>query len=528
MLSAHKQQDCPRRAGAEHKTGATGDSRPGSRKRPHRGIELDMPRMLSAGTFALAVASAAVLMLAGCATPGHQAPPAEQRSAGTLGLAADRQTTSVDAQWWRRFGDPQLDALVDKALAGAPSIAAAQARLVKAQAMVDATRGVDGPQVGLDVSAERQRLSETGLYPPPYGGMTFNSADSRLGLSWAPDFFGRHRADLEAAIGSARAAQADADVAAQQIATQVVRTYLSLARLEGQREVAQRTLAQREEMLKLIQQRVHAGLDTVVELRQGEGALPDTRAQIEQLDEQITLTRHLLAALSAQPNAATEALAPSLAQLSAAPQPPVLGADLLARRPEIAAALARVEAATHQVESQRTKFYPDINLTAFVGFNAIGFDKAFDWASRDWGVGPALHLPIFEGGALRAELKGKGADRDVAVQAYNQAVIDAVREASDAASSAASIARQQAEQKRALDAAESSYGFAQQRYAQGLGNQLIVLNAETQTLAQRRLDVDLKYRALDVQAQLMKALGGGWTPPAAPATTARNDASSPV
>jgi outer membrane protein TolC len=203
----------------------------------------------------------------------------------------------------------------------------------------------------------------------------------------------------------------------------------------------------------------------------------------------------------------------------------------------VAAALARVEAATHQVESQRTKFYPDINVTAFLGFNAIGFDKSFDWGSRDWGVGPALHLPIFEGGALRAELKGKGADRDVAIQAYNQAVIDAVREAADAASSAASIARQQAEQRRALEAAESSYSFAQQRYAQGLGNQLIVLNAETQTLTQRRLDVDLKYRALDVQAQLMKALGGGWAVPdgfsaiptaAAPAGATKNDSRSPA
>jgi NodT family efflux transporter outer membrane factor (OMF) lipoprotein len=538
MLSAHKQQDCPRRAGAEHKTGSTTASRPG-RKRAHRGIELDMPRVLSAGTFALAVASAAVLMLAGCATPGHQAPPAVQRSAETLGLAADRATTAVDAQWWRQFGDAQLDALVDKALAGAPSIAAAQARLVKAQSVIDATRGTDGPQVGLDVSANRQRLSENGLYPPPYAGSVFNTGDAHLGFSWAPDFFGRHRADLEAALGGARAAQADAAVAAQQIATQVVRTYFSLARLESQRLVATATLAQREEMLRLIRQRVGAGLDTVVELRQGEGALPDTRAQIEQLDEQITLARHLLAAIAAQPVQSLDGLAPTLAQLHAAPQPAVLGADLLARRPEIAAALARVEAATHQVESQRTRFYPDINFTAMAGLNAIGFDNFAEWGSRNWGFGPALHLPIFEGGALRAELKGKGADRDAAIQSYNQAVIDAVREAADAASSAASIGRQQAQQQQALASAESSYAFAQQRYAQGLGNQLIVLNAETQTLAQRRLDVDLKYRALDVQAQLMKALGGGWSAPqgfsaipaaaaSAPAATAKNDTLSPA
>lgn len=479
----------------------------------------------SVGTITHAAVAVAVLILAGCASPGPTSAPAVQRTADTLGLTLDRQTTSVDAQWWRQFNDAQLNTLVDKALAGAPSIAAAQARLAKAQSVVDAVHGTDGPQVGLDASVNRQRLTENGLYPPPYAGSIFNTGNTQLGVGWTPDFFGRQRAELEAALGSARAAQADTNVAAQQIATQVVRTWFSLARLGSQREVAVRTLAQRDAMLTLIRQRVQAGLDTVVELRQGEGTLPDIRAQIEQLDEQIALTRHLLAALSAQPPQALDSAAPTLTPLSVTPQPPVLGADLLARRPEIAAALARVEATTQQVAVQRTRFYPDINITAFFGLNAIGLDNLGEWGSRNWGVGPALHLPIFEGGALRAQLKGKGTDRDAAIQAYNQAVIDAVREAADAATSAASIARQQAQQQQALASAESGYSFAEQRYAQGLGNQLVVLNAETHMLTLRRTNIDLRYRALDTQAQLMKALGGGW---AAPAATTQNDTPSPL
>jgi NodT family efflux transporter outer membrane factor (OMF) lipoprotein len=507
-------------------------------------VDIDMPRVLSAGTFALAVASAAVLMLAGCASPGHQTAPVAARAAESMGLAADIKTTAVDAQWWHQFGDAQLDALVGKALAGSPNLAAAAARVTRAQSVVDATRGGEDPQVVLDASLQRQRLTEHGLYPPPYGGMVFNNPIAQLGLSWDADLFGRQKADLAAALGGTRAAQADADVAAQQIATQVVRAYFALARLESQREVVQRTLEQRTQMLKLIQQRVQAGLDTVVELRQGEGALPDTRAQIESLDEQIDLARHQLAALSAQPMDALASLAPTLAQLHVAVQPPVLGADLLARRPDVAAAIARVEVTTHQVESQRTRFYPDVNVTAFFGFNSLNLNNFTDIGSRNWGVGPALHLPIFEGGQLRAQLKGKGADRDAAIEAYNQLVIDAVREAADAATSAASIGRQQSLQSQALTAAQSSYEYSQQRYAQGLGNQLIVLNAETQMLTERRLDVDLQYRALDVQAQLMKALGGGWTsatptavatPPApaaaasAPTTTAaKNDNLTPA
>ncbi len=479
-----------------------------------------MPRVLSAGTFALAVASAAVLMLAGCASMGDQTPAAKLHGADAVGLASTVQTTPVDAQWWHQFGDSQLDALVAQALAGSPNLAAAQDRVRHAEAIVDATRGGTAPQVAFDASLNRQLLSKNGLFPPPYGGHIFTNSDAQFGLTWDADVFGRMKADIASAIGSARAQRADADVAAQQLATQVVRTYFQLARLESQREVAQRTLDQRTQMLSLILQRVKAGLDTIVEQRQGEGAIPDTRAQIESLDEQIDLTRHMLAALTAQPMNALAALAPTLAQLHASTQPPVLGADLLARRPDIAAALARVEASEQSVKSQRAAFYPDINFSAAFGLNSIELNQFAKWDSRTWQVGPALHLPIFEGGTLRAQLKGKNADRDAAIDGYNQLVIDAVREAADAATSAASIQRQQAQQSQALTAAESGYQYSQQRYSQGLGNELIVLNAETQVLSERRQDVDLRYRALDVQAQLMKALGGGWNAPATANSTA--------
>lgn len=539
MPCANRQQECPRRAGAAPKTGGQQPAPRSSRQRKHLGLELDMPRMLSAGTLALAVASAAVLMLAGCASFGHQSALVAARSADSLGLSASQQTTAVDAQWWHQFGDAQLDALVAKALEGSPNLGAAQARVTRAQAVAESVRGSELPQVGFAGSVSRELLSKNGIFPPPYAGSRVNQSDATFNLTWDADFFGRQKADLEAALGTARATQADADVAAQQIATQVVRTYFSLARLESQRVVVQRTYDQRKQMLSLINQRVGAGLDTVVEQKQGEGALPDTLAQIESLDEQIDLARHQLAALTVQSMQALATLAPTLARLHVSVQPPVLGADLIARRADVAAALARVEAARQEVVSQRAKFYPDINFSAGFGLDSIHLDKLLELPSKAWNFGPALHLPIFEGGQLRAQLKGRGADRDAAIQAYNQQVIDAVRESADAATSAASIGRQLNLQRQALEASQASYDFSQKRYGQGLGNALIVLNAETQMLSERRLEVDLEYRALDVQAQLMKALGGGWTaagnattPPAAaasaPTTTAKNDNFTPA
>jgi outer membrane protein TolC len=151
-----------------------------------------------------------------------------------------------------------------------------------------------------------------------------------------------------------------------------------------------------------------------------------------------------------------------------------------------------------------------VNLVAFAGLSSIGFGKLLSGGSQQWGVGPALRLPIFEGGRLRANLRGADADLDAAIESYNAAVLDAIRETADSLASAQSITRQQNEQRQAQAAAESAYDIALQRYRAGLGTYLNVLSAETAVLAQRRLAVDLEARALDTQVALIRALGGGY------------------
>jgi NodT family efflux transporter outer membrane factor (OMF) lipoprotein len=289
-----------------------------------------------------------------------------------------------------------------------------------------------------------------------------------------------------------------------------VRQYVQLARLDDQRDVLQRSLAQREEILGLIRQRVAQGLDTTVELRQGEGAVPEIRAAIEAVDEQRELARHVLSALTAQEPNALSGWTPRLAKVSAVPLPAAIPADLLGRRADIAAARWRVEASTHDLQSAKAQFYPSINLLAFAGFSSIGLGNLLEAGSRQYGIGPAVRLPIFDAGRLRANYKGKAADVDNAVETYNAAVLEALREAADALSSVQSIERQQREQAQALASAESAYELARQRYRAGLGSYLSVLSAETNVLTQRRADNDLKARALDAQALLARALGGGY------------------
>lgn len=459
-----------------------------------------------------AVAVAAALFLTGCASPGPSHSPLAQTTPAAAGLAP---TTALDtmapAHWWTVLGDPELNALVDKALQGNPTLAVGRARVEQAVALSQVREAANGPQAQLGIDATRQRYSANGLVPAPVAGNTYNSGTVQATLSWSPDFFGQHAAELQAALGQARAAQADAAAATNTLAAQVGRSYVGLARLLAQREVALRALAQREEQRSMTQERVTAGLDSQVELTQAQAAVPDARTQIEALNEQITLARRQLAVLTGQAPDTLTTLTPPLAALTAGTVPDTLGADLLGRRPDVVAARWRVEAATEGVNSARSEFYPNINIAAFIGLNSLGLNRLLSASSRQMGVTPALRLPIFEGGRLRAQLGGRQAELDASIAQYNGAVLDAVKEAGDAMASVQSLARQQTLQDEAAASAEKAYQFAQQRYRAGLGNYLLVLSTESQVLAQRRLAVDLRARRLDTQVQLMKALGGGWS-----------------
>jgi NodT family efflux transporter outer membrane factor (OMF) lipoprotein len=459
---------------------------------------------------AVAIASSVVLTLSGCASSAGIAPVAQPVAPATVGLDAPGSAPVVAADWWRGFGDPALNDVVERALAGSPNLRVAQARLERAQAAVSGAQSAVGVQVNGELDVTRQRFSANSIYPPPLGGGIVTLGTAQIGASYEFDFFGRNRAAIEAAVGAQRAAQADVQAARTLLASNVARTYVQLGRLFEQREVASRALQQRDEILALVRQRVGSGLDTNVELRQGEGALPESRQQIEQLDEQIELGRHALAALTAQPPNAFDQLVVPLRVVHAVPVPAAVPADLLGRRADISAARWRIEAASSDVNSAKASFYPNINLSAFVGLSAIGLDRLVRSGSEQYGVGPALTLPMFDAGRLRANLRGRTADLDAAVESYNGAVIDAVHDAADQISSVRSIERQQRQQASAQAAAESAYDFATQRYRAGLGSYLTVLNAEATVLNQRRLGTDLKARALDVQIALIRALGGGY------------------
>lgn len=456
------------------------------------------------------VGLAATLLLAGCATRAGIEPQSTLRTPQSLGLAAaEGPSFRPGSEWWREFGDEQLDRLVEQALAGNPGLKLAQARLARAHALAEAAGAAGRPQVKGSLDVTRQRYTGHGAVPAPLAGSIRDSGSLQLAASWELDFFGRHEAALQAALGSARAAQADAQAARVLLASNVAGAYLQLARVNDQLAVARRTLAQREEALRLVADRVRAGLDTRLELRQSEGALPEARREIEALREQAVLAHNALAALAGTGQRDVVRQPPSLAALRAMAVPTHLPADLLGHRADIVAARWRVEAAGQDVQGAKAQFHPNVNLVALAGLSSIGLGRLLDTGSGQWSVGPAVRLPVFDAGRLRANLRGKTADLDAAVESYHATVLEAIRDAADQVASAQSVARQQAEQREARAAAEAAYDLARQRYRAGLGTYLHVLAAETAVLNQRRLGVDLAARALEARVGLLRALGGG-------------------
>jgi hypothetical protein len=191
--------------------------------------------------------------------------------------------------------------------------------------------------------------------------------------------------------------------------------------------------------------------------------------------------------------------------------------DLLGRRPDITAARWRIEASLHEVNLAKTQFYPNVNVVGVFGLSSVGLGNIAASNTDQWNVGPAIRLPLFDGGRLRAQLRGKAIDVDAAIETYNLLVVDAAREAADQWVSAAAIQQQQAAQRAYQASARALYGIAQQRFAAGLTHQNMVLQAEGKVLEQQRIAIDLTARALDTQVLLVRAVGGTYPIQAAPA-----------
>lgn len=453
-------------------------------------------------------------VLAAC-VPSGITPQLKETPAQSLGLGPEA-APEIDAEWWKAFGDPQLDALVETALAKNPTLGEAMARLRAAKAGMEVANSALYPHADFNAQEERERLSGSFYYPPPYGGTVRWVGSIEADLSWNIDFWGKEAAALDKAQSLEDAARLDKEAARLAIESALVQTYVSLDRADRLIDVAADTEADRRNTLALTERRVRDGLDSRVEEQEAEALLAGAREDFRRAQAERDVVVHALAALEGRGAGAYATIGRPTLELDAVlPLPDALPADLLSRRPDVLAARARIDAATAGRAEAKAAFYPDVNLLATAGWAAIGLGPLLSATSLQYGGGPALHLPLFDAGKLRADYASATADLDYAVADYNGALTTAVQQTSDALTRMHALDDERREHQQMLDAAAKGYGLAATRYRSGLANQLTVLNAEQVLLQARQGAVELDAESASQRVALLIALGGGFEPPPA-------------
>jgi NodT family efflux transporter outer membrane factor (OMF) lipoprotein len=414
--------------------------------------------------------------------------------------------------WWKAYGDQQLDGLIEEALAASPDLTQAQARVRQAQAYAQEAGAALGPQLDAVASVGGVKQSYNMGVPSalvPHGWQ--DTGSGALSLSWQLDFFGKNRALLAAATSESEAAQAEEASARLTLSTAIAAAYAGLDQLYSDRDAAVSALKVRSETEHLITDRRIQGLETQAAQDRAHAGRAASEAELAALDEAIGLAKNSIAALMGQgPDRGLSIARPQPGSIHAFGLPANLQAELIGRRPDIVAARLTAEAEGKRIKAAKADFYPNVNLVGLVGYQSMGLSMLTNAGSSFGSVGPAITLPIFHSGELQGAYRGARAKYDAAVATYDQTLVRALKEVADNAVSAKALTTRLGKSREALGAAQSAYDLARQRYSKGLGTYLDVLTAEDALITNRRVVADLETRAFTLDVALIRALGGGY------------------
>jgi NodT family efflux transporter outer membrane factor (OMF) lipoprotein len=466
----------------------------------------------------IVVSSLAVLLVSACIAVPDVPQQVAQSRASQLGVAP--QSVAISERWWESFDDPQLDRLIAEGMKSNPNVEAALARVRAADATVSAQHAAELPQVSADGQALDQRFSGTYLIPPPYAGTTHWVPTVQSSLDWDLDLFGRQKAIVSMARSDAESAGLDAAEARLIISTSVAQTYIGLAKQQELIRVTGGFVKTREDALALIRSKARYALASEFDERTAETLLAEAQQAELRATEQRDLLIHALAALVGRgADFYSTVSAPTLALDKPPVVPDMMPADLLGRRPDLLAGQARIDAAVSGQTVARADFLPNVDLRALAGLASIGFGNFFGAGAATYGGGVAIHVPIFEGGKLRAQYRRASADLDVAVANYNDSVLRAVRESADALTRVRSNDSDVAQQKLIVAGLRDTVRLDAVRTSTGLGSKLDAIDSGFRLLEAEQERVDLQAEGLTRRVQLIAALGGGFISNSSTATT---------
>lgn len=458
----------------------------------------------------------AAVAAAGCSTlgPDYQRPALDLP--GEFAAASQPGEPQIAADWWKLYGDPQLEGLVAATLAGNADLRLAAARVEEAEAALREAGAAFYPEVGGGYSYARNRVS-TRTTPPGAVPLTRSQSQLLASTSFEIDFWGRLARLNEAARAGLLGSRHARDVVALTLASAAAQNYFVLRSLDAQIGVLARTIRARSDSLDLARARLQSGLASALDVHQAQGALSDALVQSRDTERQRALVERLLAQLAGRPALRVEA--GDLFKLPVPPVPPSgLPSALLDRRPDIRNAEQNLVAANAQIGVAKAALFPSISLTGALGAQSAAFSNLLSGGAGIWSLGYALSLPIFDAGRREARVEQAEARQQQALAGYQSAVETAFREVSEALINAEQTGATETDLAARLQAARNALELSSLRYESGYSPFLEVLDAQRTANEAELAFVRNRQARLSFSVDLFKSLGGGWAGGAETAT----------
>ncbi|WP_432241592.1 efflux transporter outer membrane subunit [Herbaspirillum robiniae] len=461
-------------------------------------------------------ALACALVLAGCATgPDYRKPQVDMPAAWTP-EAPWRPMQPQDAiargPWWERFGDAQLNALQQQALAGNQTLAIASARLSQARAQLDVVSAGQYPQASIGARASRLRISGnrplTNYNSPNYATVQ-NDFALGLNVSYELDLFGRVKRSVEGAAASAEQSAADFENTRLLLSADLASNYFNLRELDIELDVVTRAIALQRRALELATSRHDLGATSGLDVAQQQALLDNTLTQVDILGKQRAQYEHAIATLTGTP-APQFSIAPSTAAIAFPAIPLGVPSDVLERRPDIASAERAMAAANAQIGVASAAFYPSLMLQPSYGVDSRNWGSLFNAPSVLWSLGVSATQSLFDAGRLRAGVDFTKGGYEAAVATYKRTVLTAMQEVEDGITGIASLDRAYAQSQSAIASARRVLDLANSRYDGGVTPYLDVITAQQSLLNSERQAAQLMGQRLLTSVFLIKALGGDW------------------
>lgn len=454
------------------------------------------------------------LLLNGCISSKGIIPASQPLAQDKLVLGKTIEDASAIAwpteHWWQAYQDTQLDRLVEKSLHDHPDLKKATARIALTTAMAEQAHAATLPNVGGKVSSSRERFTELSFIPKPWAGRFNWNNQATVDMSYNLDLWKQQKSAWLAALDETHVSEAEMQQVKIELTAAMVKSYIRLAAEYQWHDLAAEELDDLRHEINIAKKALAAGLNTQLSLSRLEATLPAAQNKLAQIELHLTLLKNQIAALSGEGPGAGEGIArPGLHLSASIGLPDQLPANLVGRRPDIVAARWRVEASQKHIQSAKAAFYPNINLLGYIGFQALAFSGLFSSAGLVGNLGPAMSLPIFDGGKRRANLSAEMALYDMAVEDYNATILKALEGISNQLSILNTVATETDNTQQALAKTEQAHRLAVKNHRAGLSNLVESLQTNALVLQQKSVLVEQEAVRLEAYAALMLALGGG-------------------